>query len=141
MHVSLVLRGCWPLDKQQYLLHNWNINHMEKENEVENKPLKLFSWPAGFLLFTNFLHSTRNIFPFFFLVILPCSLFRTLLLARQNLMLSHDSKYTLVAFVLVTCCCSENRKFIVLFCTSFDTIMFFFSFNHLKDFSVIVRLK
>lgn len=125
MHVCIVsYYGCWPLDKQQYSLHNWNINHMEKENEVENKPLKLFSWPAGFLLFTNFLHSTRNIFSFFFSLfsLVPCfGLFYSLDNIWCCLMIQ-NSLWLLLFLWLVVVLKIEN----LLFCSASLLIQSFF---------------
>lgn len=127
MHMCLALADAGPWISNSISLHNWNINHMEKENEVENKPLKLFSWPAGFLLFTNFLHSTRNMFPFFFALF---SLVSGSFTRSTKTWCCHmiQNSFWLLLFLWLFCCCyyySENRKFIVLFCTSLDTITFF----------------
>lgn len=147
--MCLALADAGPWISNSISLHNWNINHMEKENEVENKPLKLFSWPAGFLLFTNFLHSTRNIFPFFFLLYSP--LFRALLLVRQKLDVVSWFK------IHSGCFCSCDFPVVViiiilkienlLFCSArllIQSLFFLLSFihsAHLKDFTVIVWLK
>lgn len=82
--------GCWPITATVFVAQLKYKSHENRERggKQNAQVVQLTRWV---LLFTNFLHSTRNIFPFFF-HILPCSMLNSvsffLLLARQNLMFS-----------------------------------------------------
>lgn len=134
----------WMLaDKQQYALHNWNINHeQKKENEVENKMLKLFSWPAEFFSCSSISYTVHETYfhffpysPLFHFFRAYSFLFpRRLLFSTTKTWCHHDSNSLSLPLSLPRCLCLwillfqiENRKLIVFFCTSSDTIIVFCS--------------